>query len=120
MRWGYITGHSEYKDRSSYPAGTVVEGGQGREGAYRRNHSLILLTAGAVVSAPCVLALMGGPGFSLLNRAIWVSEHREEPSSEATQPRFLGPENTRGFDACREQQTFHPQDAVTALGRAHP
>lgn len=42
------------------------------------------------------------PGLFLLQRAIWVNEHREESSAEPAQPRFPGPANTRGFDGCRE------------------
>lgn len=48
--------------------------------------------------------LSAGLGLFLLQRAIWVNEHREEASAEPALPRLLGPANTRGFDACREQQ----------------
>lgn len=50
-----------------------------------------------------------------LQRAVWVNTSREEPSGEALQPSLLGPENTRGFDAC-SKQGLSPQDAVAALG----
>lgn len=63
--------------------------------------------------------LSEGLGLFLLQRAIWVNEHREASSAEPAQPRLLGPANTRGFDACREQQrSLSRMLCVAAFGKA--
>lgn len=54
-----------------------------------------------------------------LRRVIWVNTSREEPGGEAPEPRLLGPENTRRFDAGRKQW-LSPRMPWLLLGRARP
>lgn len=89
-----------------------VEGGQGRkEGFSKSKHSVTNTLDHPRQQSPQPVSWPLS-----LWRAVWVNESREEPRGEALQPRLLGPENTRGFDAL-QQAVALPQDAVAALGQ---